>query len=153
MLPSPGPAGARFRLFVRYCPYFESAFLPRFLAPDKLDVSDRPTFFKYSGKVLNDNTSIALGIASEGFIDFGYYGFIIVFLFAFILNQFIKLFHRLDQNYPLAKVFTPVAFFIAVRPDTDTINALGSLIKITLLIYVMLVVLNKSYKRLEHANQ
>ncbi len=123
----------------------KSAVLPRILAPGKLVVGDRETFIKYTGKYISERTAIALGILSDGFIDFGYYGVFTVFAFGMLISFFIRIYHRMDQKYPLSKIFFPIAFFVVIRADTDTLNGLGSLIKISFIVWLGMVYLNSFY--------
>lgn len=123
----------------------KSAVLPRILAPDKYIVGDGELFSKYTGHYLTSNTSMALGILSDGYIDFAEYGIFIVFLWGLIFNLFIKLYYHWEKTYPLALIISPACFFYAIRPDTDTHAALGSLIKITFVFWIAMSFLNRYY--------
>ena len=71
--------------------YLEAAFLPRFLAPNKLKAGDQAIFMKYSGMQLNDNTSMGLGSLSDAYIDFGFfYGAVALFFYGMIFNYSLK---------------------------------------------------------------
>jgi len=125
----------------------KSSILPRILAPDKLKVGDPQEFNKYSGHYVSDGTSIALGIFADGYIDFGEAGILEVFAFGLIISMFIKIYHRMDNKYPLVKIFIPIGFFYAVRPDTDTQSALGALFKITFIIWLTMIYISNNHKR------
>lgn len=130
----------------------KSAVLPRVLAPDKYTVGDGELFSKYTAHLLTSNTSMALGVLADGYIDFGDYGIFIVFLWGLIFNFFIKLYYYWDRTYPLALIIAPACFFYAIRPDTDTHAALGSLIKITFIFWVAMSFLNRYYFGSQESN-
>jgi len=123
----------------------QTAILPKFLAPDRIDVGDPVLFNKYSGHFVDVGTSMALGVLSDGFIDFGYNGIFIVFLFSLILNFFIKFYHKLNDKFFLAKIFSPLGLFYAIRPDNDTQTALGAAFKGVIILWIILIVIQKFY--------
>jgi hypothetical protein len=126
----------------------KSSVLPRVLAPDKYEVGGikgRELFNTYSGHFIAEGTSIALGILSDGFIDFGLWGVLVLFVWGAIFGFFIGIYDKLDAKYPLAKVLSATCFFYAIRPDTDTHSALGSLVKVTFFLWILLIVLDKYY--------
>lgn len=120
------------------------ALMPRIIDPDRMVVGDGTFFNLYSGHTIREGTSIALGILSDGFIDYGQNGIFIVFLFGLIINGFIKFYDYLDDKFALAKVFLPVCFFY-IRPDTDTFSSIGAAVKTTFVIAILLFVTYKFY--------
>jgi hypothetical protein len=124
---------------------FQSALLPRFFVPNKYALGDPELFNKYSGHFVQEGTSMALGILSDAFIDFGYNGIFIVLVWGLIFNFFIRIYSAMEKKYALATIFSSACFFYAIRPDTDSFGALGSLIKITFIIFIFLALLNKFY--------
>lgn len=120
------------------------ALMPRIIDPDRMVVGDGTFFNLYSGHTIREGTSIALGILSDGFIDYGQNGIFIVFIFGLIINGFIKFYNYLDDKYALAKVFLPVCFFY-IRPDTDTFSSLGAAVKTTFVIAIVLFITYKIY--------
>ena len=75
--------------------YLESAFLPRFLAPNKLNAGDKEIFSKYTGHTLHGNTSMGLGVVADGYISFGMYGSI---LFSFFLGLFMGVIFKVIEK-------------------------------------------------------
>ena len=120
------------------------ALMPRIIDPDRMVVGDGTFFNLYSGHTIREGTSIALGILTDGFIDYGQNGIFIVFIFGLIINGFIKFYNFLDDKYALAKVFLPVCFFY-IRPDTDTFSSLGAAVKTTFVIAIVLFITYKFY--------
>ena len=118
----------------------EAAFLPRFLAPDKLKAGDNTLFTKYSGIPLREGTSMSLSALGDGYINFGYAGgcfFMMALggLFNFVLTRF----HKISQHYPVAILFTPLVFYFPIRPDTALQTGLGHLVKACFLLYMIYV--------------
>lgn len=120
----------------------ELALIPRVLNPTRALVGDAALFNNYSGFVVAEGTSIALGVPADAYVDFGKNGIFVVFVFGLILNLFIKLYHLMDIHYGLAKIFLPICFFY-VRPDNDTFVCLGAIIKTTFVIWIVLFILYK----------
>jgi hypothetical protein len=129
--------------------YFEAAFLPRFLAPNKLKAGDRTVFNKYSGHYIHKNTSMGLGIFADGYVSFGYFGTII---FALLFGVVIKLVCRVIEYWSrksLMFIFLvfPILFY-AVRPDCETQTLFGHILK-AIVAYGLLIFLFKSVLVLE----
>lgn len=118
----------------------EAAFLPRFLAPNKLKAGDNSFFTKYSGIPLREGTSMSLSALGDGYINFGYAGgcaFMMALggLFNFVLTRF----HKIGLRYPIAILFTPLVFYFPIRPDTALQTGLGHLVKGCFLLYMIYV--------------
>ena len=118
----------------------EAAFLPRFLAPNKLKAGDNSLFTKYSGIPLREGTSMSLSALGDGYINFGYAGgcaFMLALggLFNFVLTRF----HKIGLRYPIAILFTPLVFYFPIRPDTALQTGLGHLVKGCFLLYMIYV--------------
>ncbi len=127
----------------------EAAFLPRILAPNKLNAGDRTIFMKYSGMPIKRGTSMGLSSMGDGYINFGVVGgcifmFCLAFLFSAVLNGFYK--H--SKNYPILLLFTPLVFYYPIRPDCELQTSLGHLVKSCFLIFVMVKLWKYEFKRL-----
>jgi hypothetical protein len=119
----------------------ESAIMPRFLDPGKLNAGDRDIVYKYSQIMLNPGTSMALSSLGDAYINFGVAGgavfmFVLGLLYSWILNKFKK--H--SANYPVLILFTALSFYYPIRPDCELQTILGHLFKSVFLIYVVLTV-------------
>lgn len=123
----------------------KSSVLPRVIAPDKYLVGDRDLFNAYTGHTLTEGTSMALGILSDGFIDFGEYGIFVCFFWGLLFSYTITFYHKLDKKFIIAKLLSPLCFFYAIRPDTDTHSALGSIIKITFVLWLVMLWFKRNY--------
>ncbi len=125
----------------------QTAVLPKFLAPNRIDIGDPVLFNKYSGYFVDKGTSMALGVLSDGFIDFGYNGIFVVFAFGLILNCFIKFYHKMNDKYLFAKILSPLGLFYIIRPDIDTQGALGGVLKSAIILWVLLIVLQNIFSK------
>ncbi len=115
----------------------KSSVLPRVLAPDKYIVGDRDLFNSYTGHFIREGTSIALGIVSDAYIDFAWYGIVVLFLWGLLFSYSVKFYTKWDTRFPLFKLTSVLCYFYAVRADTDTHSALGSLIKISAVLWLI----------------
>lgn len=119
----------------------EAAFLPRFLAPNKLNAGDRMIFMKYTGMFIAPGTSMGLSSPGDAYINFGVMGgsffmFFLGLLFSEVLNGF----HKYSKFYPVILLFTPMVFYYPIRPDCELQTALGHLVKSSFLIFMMIQV-------------
>ncbi len=126
----------------------EAAFLPRILAPNKLNAGDRTIFIKYSGMQIKRGTSMGLSSVGDAYINFGLVGgcvfmFFLALLFSGVLNGFYK--H--SKNYPILLLFVPLVFYYPMRPDCELQTSLGHLVKSTFLVYIMVLLWKYDFKR------
>ncbi len=125
----------------------EAAFLPRILAPDKLQAGDRTILYKYSGIALRSNTSMALSAMGDGYVNFGVLGGILfMFLLGLLYSEVLKGFNRYSKNFPILLLFTPLVFYFPIRPDCELQTALGHLVKSCFLIFVVFFVWKKNFR-------
>jgi hypothetical protein len=115
----------------------KSSVLPRILAPDKYKVGDRELFNTYTGHIVSEGTSIALGIVSDAFIDLGQFGFIICFFWGLAFSLSVRFYSKWDIKFPLFKLTSILCYFYAMRADTDTHSSLGALIKVTFVLWLV----------------
>lgn len=109
--------------------YMEAALLPRFLAPDKLNSGNKEIFNQFSGHVINESTSMGLGIFADGYVAYGAYG---VYIFGFVLGLMFSLTFKLVERWTKISPFYVLLLLpmlnYAVRPDCElqtTINHLA----------------------------
>lgn len=118
--------------------YLEAAFLPRFLAPEKMKAGDRETFMRYSGVKIAEGTSMGLGVFSDAYIEFGLSGGLVyLFFYGALFNLGIFVFHRSAKaGYPYLLLFMPLVFVYPIRPDCETQTILGHFFKASFLVWV-----------------
>lgn len=116
----------------------ESAFLPRILAPNKLNAGDRELFMKYSGMRIHRGTSMALGSVGDAYINFGKLGgSIFMFLYGLLFSSVLNILHKASKNYPIILLFSSLMFYYPIRPDCELQTILGHLFKSAFLVYVI----------------
>jgi hypothetical protein len=125
----------------------EAAFLPRILAPNKLNAGDRTIFMKYSGMRIRQGTSMGLSSIGDGYINFGVLGgcafmFFLGLFYSFILN----LFKYYSNYYPILLLFIPLVFYYPIRPDCELQTILGHVLKSCFLIYLMIQFFKNTFR-------
>jgi hypothetical protein len=110
--------------------YIESALLPRFLAPNKLNSGDKQIFNKYSGHTINAGTSMGLGVIADGYVAYGTKG---VGFFCFGLGLIFCGVFKIVGNWSKTSPFFmfmlfPILYY-AVRPDCELQTTLGHIVK------------------------
>jgi hypothetical protein len=123
--------------------YFEASLLPRFLAPNKLRSGENTLFNKFSGHLINDNTSMGLGVFADGYIAYGSMG---VYVFGFALGLIFAITFKIIEKWSdfspyYALLLLPILNF-AIRPDGELLTTLNHLFK-SILLYSMLVYLSR----------
>jgi len=113
----------------------EAAFLPRFLAPNKLNAGDRTLFMKYSGMTIRKGTSMGLSSVGDAYVNFGVIGgCIFMFFLGLLFSKVLNGFHYYSKFYPILLLFTPMVFYYPIRPDCELQTSLGHLVKSCMLI-------------------
>jgi hypothetical protein len=132
----------------------EAAFLPRIIAPHKLNAGDRTIFMKYSRIPLAPGTSMALGAMGDGYINFGILGgCIFMFVLGLVFSEVLNGFYKFSKVYPFLLLFTPLVFYYPMRPDCELQTTLGHLVKSCFLIYMMLVFWKKDLSKVQNKKQ
>lgn len=117
----------------------EAAFLPRIIAPNKLNAGDRALFTKYSGIPLSIGTSMGLSSVGDGYINFGIFGgCVFMFVLGLFYSEVLNTFHKYRNIYPSLLLFVPLVFYYPIRPDCELQTILGHLVKSCFLIFVMI---------------
>ncbi len=128
----------------------EAAFLPRIIAPNKLNAGDRTIFMKYSGLHLRKNTSMALSSLGDAYINFGILGgCIFMFCLGLVFSEVLNGFYRYSQTYSILLLFTPLVFYYPIRPDCELQTSLGHLVKASFLIYMLVIFWKKDISRIK----
>lgn len=128
----------------------EAAFLPRLIAPNKLQAGDRKLFTKYSGIQLRKGTSMGLGSLADGYINFGPWGGVLfMFVLGWVYSWLLNIMHGRSKEFPMIILFSPLIFYYPIRPDCELQTALGHFVKAGFLVFVVLYV----FRDLFHADQ
>ncbi len=126
----------------------ESAFLPRILAPNKLNAGDRFIFMKYTGLQLREGTSMGLSSVGDGYINFGVIGgAIFMFFFGLTFSEVLNGFKKYSKTFPALLLFVPLVFYYPIRPDCELQTSLGHLVKSVMLIAAIMVIWRTQFKK------
>ena len=132
--------------------YIYAAIVPRIFDADKATSGGHDLVNKYAGRDIGGETSVALGLFTDAYVDFGAIGAIFcVFLFGLLYGYILNQFFVNSTKYPILILFVTVAFIYPIRPDTDTGSALGNLFKTIILIWIV-IRLYPSYFKLANKN-
>jgi hypothetical protein len=108
----------------------EAAFLPRIIAPNKLNAGDREIFMKYTGLGLRKGTSMGLSSVGDAYINFGVIGgSIFMFFLGLAFSEVLNAFEKYSKQFPFLLLFTPLVFYYPIRPDCELQTTLGHLVK------------------------
>lgn len=123
--------------------YLEAALLPRFLAPNKIKSGDKEIFNEFSGHIINENTSMGLGIFADGYVAYGAWG---VYIFGFVLGLIFSLTFKIVERWTRFSPFYVLLLLpllnYAVRPDCELQTTINHLFK-GILLYGFLVYLTR----------
>jgi hypothetical protein len=132
----------------------EAAFLPRIIAPNKLNAGDRTIFMKYSHIPIRPGTSMALGAMGDGYVNFGIIGgCIFMFFLGLGFSEVLNRFYKFSKAFPFLLLFTPLVFYYPIRPDCELQTSLGHLVKSCFLIYMMLLFWKKDLSKVQNKKQ
>ena len=127
--------------------YVYSAIVPRVFDADKFKTGGHDLVNKYAGREIGGDTSVALGLFTDAYVDFGYLGAIFcIFIFGLLYGYILKQFYLKSVTYPILILFATSAFLFPIRPDTDTGSALGNLFKTILLLWIIFRMYPKFFK-------
>jgi hypothetical protein len=131
--------------------YLEAALLPRFLAPNKLESGDKEIFNSFSGHIINEGTSMGLGIFADGYIAYGAWG---VYIFGFVLGLIFSLSFKLVERWTKISPFYVLLLLpmlnYAVRPDCELQTTINHLTK-SIVVYGALVYFTRKRFTLDSA--
>ena len=129
--------------------YMESALLPRFLAPNKINAGNRDIFNAFSGHEIAAGTSMGLGVFADGYIAYGWWG---VPLFGLVLGLIFSLTFKIVERWSKISPFYALLILpllnYAVRPDCELHTTINHIAK-GLLLFGFLVSLTKYQFSLE----
>ncbi len=123
--------------------YLESALLPRFLSPNKIEAGDKKIFNQFSGHYINSGTSMGLGVFADGYVAYGYWGVMLFTLGLGLLFSltfyFLESWARISEFYVL--LVLPLMNYM-VRPDCELQTTINHLVK-GLVLFGVLVTMTK----------
>lgn len=132
----------------------EAAFLPRFLAPNKLNAGDRFIFMKYSGIPIARGTSMGLSSLGDAYINFGIFGgAIFMFFYGLFFNYVLKTYKKYSEIYPALILFVPLIFYYPIRPDCELQTILGHLVKSSFVIFIIIQIWKSRFRVIKLNNR
>lgn len=115
-----------------YVDAFNSALLPRFLAPNKKGsgAQSRADFIEMTGYHLARGTSMGLSILGESYGNFGLFGGVIfMFFWGWLITKFISFIDRLSTKNYLWILFLPVICFNLIKAEISMMTVLNWSVK------------------------
>jgi len=146
--------GKNFQGLTNVNKYLQAALLPRFLAPNKLESGDKVIFNEFSGHIINEGTSMGLGIFADGYIAYGTWG---VYVFGFVLGLIFALTFKLVERWTKVSPFYVLLLLpllnYAVRPDCELQTTINHLFKGMLLFGFLVYLTRKRFTLDSQENQ
>ncbi|TXD81373.1 hypothetical protein ESY86_09850 [Subsaximicrobium wynnwilliamsii] len=116
-----------------------SSIMPRFLMPNKRVVNDYERYNHYTGYILNDQTSMSVGVIGDFYLNFGFNGTLVsMFVFGFFMAKVCLWFYKkyIVKN-PIDLVWLPFIFSYFIRPGNEFYMVLNHLIKAFIIFFLV----------------
>ncbi|MBK8510767.1 MAG: hypothetical protein IPL56_00675 [Saprospiraceae bacterium] len=115
-----------------------SSFVPRFIWPNKPQAGGKYNM-KYYANMNTEKASMNVGPLGEAYGSFGALGGIVyMFLYGVLLSGIFRFLTLLTIKKPLLLLWIPIIFFQAIYSmETDTMQALNSIIKISFFLWIL----------------
>ncbi len=109
---------------------FLSAFVPRFLWPDKPKVGGQENICRFLGDCGRYNYSYNIGQLGEAYVNFGIVGgWFYMFFYGLLLSNLLNLFRYIAVRRPTILLWTPLLFYPAMVVETDFLTFINTFIK------------------------
>jgi hypothetical protein len=120
-----------------------SSVMPRFLLPGKRVVNDPDRFNYYTGYILNDQTSMSIGVLGDFYINFGIKGtYVCMFVFGFLMARFLGWFYKkFVYNNPINLIWLPFIFSYFIRPGNEFYMVFNHMVKALIVFLIVKSVL------------
>ncbi len=126
--------------------YFYAALVPRLFDEDKIKSGGHEYVERYAGINVGGSTSIALGLFTDAYLEFGQFGAIIyTFLFGLLYGYILNQFFVRSKQYPILILFAVLVFVFPMRPDCETVTALNHLFKTTFFLIIIIYFFKKTF--------
>ena len=108
----------------------KSAFLPRFVAPNKKGAGGREDFTRFTRMSLGHSTSMGISVLGEAYVNFGVLGgCLLMFFYGVVFRSITSLIFKITSYYPLSIFFIPMIYLHAVKAETDLVTIINYIIK------------------------
>ena len=106
------------------------AFVPRFLAPDKVKAGGQVNFRRFTGMNIADSTSMAISPLGEAYANFGPRGgVLLIFGFGALFSLLYSFCLRYVVKHPAFLFWIPLIFYQAIKAETEFATVLNQLSK------------------------
>ena len=127
--------------------YLYAALVPRLLDDNKLKSGGHEFVERYAGLNIGGSTSIALGLFTDAYVEFGQFGAIIyVFLFGLMYGYILNQFFIRSKRFPILILFAILVFVFPMRPDCETQTVLNHLFKTIFLLFILIYFFKKTFE-------
>lgn len=117
---------------------FYGAFVPRFLAPNKVKAGGQVNFRRFTGLNIADSTSMAISPLGEAYANFGRMGGVFAIGGLGILMSFLySLCLRFSLKHATFLFWVPLIFYQAIKAETECATVLNQLSKGALVAFGM----------------
>lgn len=107
-----------------------AAFVPRFLAPDKVKAGGQVNFRRFTGLELGESTSMAISPLGEAYANFGSQGGVaMIFGFGMVFSLLYSFCLRYVVKNPPFLFWIPLIFYQAIKAETECATVLNQLSK------------------------
>jgi len=109
---------------------FYGAFVPRFLAPDKVKAGGQVNFRRFTGLNIADSTSMAISPLGEAYANFGRMGGVITIGgLGMLMSLLYSLCLRFSLKHATFLFWIPLIFYQAIKAETESATVLNQLSK------------------------
>jgi len=132
---------------------FESALLPRLLAPNKKEAGGRENFKKFTGIEINKETSMGISPLGEAYANYGVFGGVLLMMaFGAFFAVLFKLSLKFVATRPAFFFWLPMLFYQSIKAETEFVVVLNQLSKGALIAFAMYYFTDMNFPvRLKHA--
>lgn len=111
------------------------ALMPRVLAPDKVKAGGRQNIRRFTGKRINETTSMNISIVGEAYANYGKNGgMLFMLIYGFCLNAFLYILYSYISRYPTLILWLPLIFLHAVKAETDFATIINYIFKASIVV-------------------
>lgn len=124
-----------------------AALVPRFLKPDKATAGGQKTFERFTGRQLNETTSMGVSLLGEGFGNFGLWGAIFFMgLYGAGMATLLRLMESYFRESIIGFLLLPSIYLHAIKAETDFVTTVNHVVKATVF-FALIVWLAGGYIR------
>lgn len=120
-----------------------ASLLPRFLSPNKVVSGGREYFMRFTGRNLEEGTSMNISVLGEAYANYGKNGIWFMFVFGLFLNLSYKFILRQIIKTPTLLFFLPIIYLQVIKAETDFATVLNHFVKSSVFVWMLYYSLRK----------